>query len=48
MKFFDENYTLEAFRSLLAVDSTTGQYQAVQDRTAVIIRSIGFEPFFTH
>ena len=27
---FDENYCLDAFRRLLAVDSTTGQYEEIQ------------------
>ena len=48
MNYFDENYTLDSFRSLLAMDSTTGQYQAVQEKTAELIRALGFEPVFTH
>ena len=34
MSYFDEHYTLDVFRELLAVDSTTGQYQAIQEKTA--------------
>ena len=48
MSHFDEKYTLDVFQQLLAVDSTTGQYQAVQEKTAELIRSLGFEPSFTH
>ena len=47
MSFFDQEYTLETFRDLLAVDSTTGQYEAVQERTAEMIRALGYEPRFT-
>ncbi len=48
MSYFDESYTLDVFRQLLAVDSTTGQYQAIQEKTAELIRSLGFESSFTH
>ena len=48
MSHFDEKYTLDVFQQLLAVDSTTGQYQAVQEKTVELIRSLGFEPSFTH
>ena len=48
MSHFDESYTLDTFRTLLAVDSTTGQYQAIQEKTAELIRALGFEPRFTH
>ena len=48
MSLFNESYTLETFQALLAVDSTTGQYQAVQEKTAELIRELGFEPSFTH
>ena len=47
MSLFDQEYTLETFRDLLAVDSTTGQYEAVQERTAEMIRALGYEPRFT-
>ena len=48
MSCFDEKYTLEAFQALLSVDSTTGQYRAVQEKAAELIRALGFEPAFTH
>ena len=47
MSSFDEAYILDTFRSLLAVDSTTGQYLAIQERTADMIRSLGFDPLYT-
>ena len=48
LKHFDEAYTLDAFRRLLAIDSTTGQFRAVQDWTAEEIRRLGYEPSVTH
>ncbi|MCR4887125.1 MAG: M20/M25/M40 family metallo-hydrolase [Clostridiales bacterium] len=48
MSYFDENCTLNYFRRLLAVDSTTGQYQAIQEEAAALIRELGYEPVFTH
>jgi putative aminopeptidase FrvX len=48
MSYFDESYTLEAFRQLLSVDSTTGQYREIQEKAAELIRALGFEPSFTH
>ena len=48
MSCFDESYTLETFQALLAVDSTTGQYQQIQEKTAGLIHSLGYEPSFTH
>ena len=47
MSSFDEAYTLETFQALLAVDSTTGQYQAVQAKAAELIRALGYEPVLT-
>ena len=44
MSYFDESYTLEAFRQLLSVDSTTGQYREIQEKAAELIRALGFEP----
>ena len=48
MARFDEIYWQDTFQKLLAVDSTTGQYQAVEDWTAREIRRLGFEPVLTH
>ena len=47
MSFFDEQYTLDTFQALLAADSTTGQYEAVQAKTAELIRALSFAPVFT-
>ena len=48
MSCFDESYTLDTFQELLSVDSTTGQFRAIQEKTAELIRFLGFEPSFTH
>ena len=48
MSCFDESYTLDTFQTLLSVDSTTGQFEAVSQKAAELIRSLGFEPRFTH
>ena len=45
---FDEKYCMDIFRELLAVDSTTGQYEMIQERTAEEIRRLGYEPQITH
>ena len=47
MSFFDERYTLDTFQALLSVDSTTGQYQCIQEKAAELIRALGYEPVFT-
>ena len=48
MAGFDENRCLDTFRALLNIDSTTGQYQAIEAWTAEEIRRMGYEPFLTH
>ena len=48
MSGFNEKRCLEAFRKLLDIDSTTGQYQAIEQWTADEIRRIGYEPEMTH
>ena len=48
MSYFEEQYTLETFQALLDVDSTTGQFRPIQEKTAGLIRALGFEPRFTH
>ena len=48
MPGFNEERFLETFRQLLEIDSTTGQYQAIEGWTAEEIRRIGFEPVRTH
>ncbi len=47
MDLFDEKYTLDTFRALLEVDSTTGQYRAIQEKAAELIRELGYTPVFT-
>ena len=48
MSFFKEKDCLETFQALLAIDSTTGQYQAIEAWTAEKIRGLGYEPIRTH
>ena len=47
MSYFDESVCLDYFQQLLAVDSTTGQYHAVQEKTAELVRAMGYEPLYT-
>ena len=48
MAYFDEKSCLDTFRALLAIDSTTGQYQAIQDWTAGQCRAMGYNVTVTH
>ena len=48
MKHFDERYTLDTFQALLAIDSTTGQFRAVQEWTAQEAGRLGYDPQITH
>ena len=48
MERFDENYCLEQFKNLLAIDSTTGQYREIQDYVTEEIRRLGFPAETTH
>ena len=48
MSEFQEKRCLDTFRQLLAIDSTTGQYQAIEAWTAEEIRRMGYEPVKTH
>ena len=48
MKHFNEEYCLNTFRSLLAIDSTTGMFREIQNRAEEEIRSLGYEPIETH
>ena len=45
---FNGERCLDTFQALLGIDSTTGQYQAVEAWTAEEIRRIGFDPVPTH
>ncbi|MBE6989210.1 MAG: M42 family metallopeptidase [Ruminococcaceae bacterium] len=40
---FDTDYCLQQFQNLLAIDSTTGQFRAVQDYVAAEVQRLGFE-----
>ena len=48
MEHFNEEYCLNTFRSLLAIDSTTGMFREIQNRVIDEIRSLGFVPDVTH
>ena len=48
MSDFNAKSCLSTFQALLAIDSTTGQYQAVQEWTAEQIRALGYEAQVTH
>ncbi len=45
---FDENYCLEQFRRLLAIDSTTSQFRAIQDYIVEEIGRLGYRADVTH
>ncbi len=48
MKPFDESYCLDMFRRLLAADSTTGQYEEVQQVLCGILKEQGWTWQLTH
>ena len=48
MKPFDEAYCIETFRRLLAVDSTTGQYEEIQQLLCGILKEQGWPYQLTH
>lgn len=48
MDHFDEKYVLDTFQSLLAIDSTTGQFREIQDWTVREIERLGYMPVVTH
>ena len=39
---FDENYCIDIFEQLLLVDSTTGQYEQIQDFLCMILNRMGY------
>ena len=45
---FDESYTVETFRRLLAVDSTTGQTKKIQELACAILDELGCPYTVTH
>ena len=48
MHEFDELYCIETFRKLLAVDSTTGQYEKIQELLIDMLDEMGFPYTVTH
>ncbi len=48
MNYFDERYVLDTFQTLLAIDSTTGQFRAIQDWVEAEVRRLGYTPVTTH
>ena len=48
MRPFDESYCLETFERLLAVDSTTGQYEEIQALVAAMLDELGVPYRLTH
>ena len=44
MKYgFDKDYCINTFRTLLGTDSTTGQYQEIQDLVCGMLDEMGYE-----
>lgn len=48
MKAFDSEYCIEAFKKLLDIDSTTGQYVEIQALVKDICEGLGFSCYETH
>ena len=48
MNVFDEKYCLDTFERLLGVDSTTGQYEEIQDLICKMLDEAGFKYTVTH
>ncbi|MCR5610971.1 MAG: M42 family metallopeptidase [Clostridiales bacterium] len=48
MYAFDENYCVDVFKRLLEVDSTTGQYEEIEELAAKITGELGFPVVRTH
>ena len=48
MKKFDREYCLRSFERLLAVDSTTGQYEEIQTLIASMLDELGVPYELTH
>ncbi len=46
--FFDPDYCLNAFQAMLGIDSTTGQYQEIQDWVIRETKRLGFSARATH
>ena len=48
MLAFDEKYCLDCFEKLVAVDSTTGQYEAIQKLLCAMLDELGCAYQLTH
>ncbi|MBQ9324198.1 MAG: M42 family metallopeptidase [Clostridia bacterium] len=48
MTHFEEKYVIDSFRTLLGMDSTTGQFREVQDWIVEEVKRLGFVPQVTH
>ena len=48
MRAFDQTYCLETFERLLAVDSTTGWYEDIQDLTCALLDELGYNYELVH
>ena len=48
MNQFDEQYTIDTFQKLLAIDSTTGQFREIQNWVITEIERLGFPYTVTH
>ena len=48
MTNFDPKYVLDTFKSLLAIDSTTGQFREIQNWVIAEIERLGFPYTVTH
>jgi len=45
---FDDKYCVETFKKLLAVDSTTGQYEQIQKLVCKIVKELGYKFKLNH
>jgi len=48
MANYNEKYTLEQFKNLVDIDSTTSQFRKISDYLIKEIKNLGFEPIETH
>ena len=48
MVAFDEKFCLNTFEKLIAVDSTTGQYEEIQALVCGMMDEMGFDYTVTH
>ena len=48
MSYFEESSVRGFFENLLAIDSTTGQYQEIEAFVAREARRMGYDPLLTH